>query len=105
MTGFSDFREKKKNIVNSKKSDTLRHLTRKNRSNRNENQRLHTRTKGQNDMTMLADMIKGNDPQLLQKLQAVTGWPRAKVRRFLRKCDEAKASERDEMIRAIEARS
>ena len=56
-------------------------------------------------MTMLADMIKGNDPQLLQKLQAVTGWPRAKVRRFLRKCDEAKASERDEMIRAIEARS
>ena len=25
MTGFPDFREKKKNIVNSKKSDTLRH--------------------------------------------------------------------------------
>ena len=56
-------------------------------------------------MKMLADMIKGNDPELLQKLQAVTGWTRAKVRRFLRKCDEAKASERDEMIRAIEARS
>ena len=45
------------------------------------------------------DLIKGTDPDLLQKLQAVKGWTRAKVRRFLRQCDAARASERDEIIR------
>ena len=52
-----------------------------------------------------ADPIKGNDPDLLHKLQTATGWSRARVRRFLMKCDEARASERDEIIRAREARS
>ena len=49
------------------------------------------------------EMIKGRDPQIMEKLQTLTGWTRAKVRRFLRQCDEAKTSERDEIIRAIEA--